>query len=167
MAKEYYDQPITDTQKWGGDASTGGLEVKGRRVQEWIKNKVSALENADITAEAKNPSAFGGFVDNVSLKNTDAGSDYIKVVYDVTRHMFFAVTLDGEVEKYHRLYDQFSVYNDGEFPNAYPYEGKIYLCETSTYAWNGEALVNTVPEPPEASEESVRNIVRNWNPEEV
>jgi hypothetical protein len=159
MAKEYYDQPINDQTKWGGDASTGGLQVKGSRVQEWIKNKISALEASDIAAEKQNPSVFGGFVNNVSLKNTDAGSDYIKVVYDTTRHMFFAVTLDGEVEKYHRQYDKWSVYNNGEFPNAYPYNGKMYLYGANVYVWDGEALLSATTV---ASEQDVRSIVSNW-----
>jgi hypothetical protein len=135
--------------------------VKGNRVQEYIKSEIADLHAADESAEKKNPSVFGGFVDNVTLKNTDAGSDYVKVVYDVTRHMFFAVTMNGETEQYHRLYDQFDIYNDGEFPNAHPYSGKLYLCETTVYVWNGEALVSTTPE---ASEEAVRDIVRNWEP---
>lgn len=164
MAKQYYDQAITDNQKWGGDSSTGGLEVKGSRVQEWIKNKVSALEGAYASAEVKNPSVFGGFVDNVSLKNTDAGSSYVKVVYDTTRHTFFAVTLDGTTEKYHRLYDKFAVYNDGEWPNSNPYSGKLYVCDTRIYLWNGETLVSPIPET--ALEESVRKIVKDWTPEQ-
>ena len=53
MAKEYYDQPISDSTKWGGDNSTGGLQVRGRRVQEWIKNKVSALESADESLDGR------------------------------------------------------------------------------------------------------------------
>ena len=162
MAKEYYDQKIGPNTDWGGDASTGHKQVKGNRVQEYIKGEIADLHAADLAAEKTNPSAFGGFVDNVTLKNSDAGSDYVKVVYDVTRHMFFAVTMNGETEQYHRLYDKFAVYNDGEFPNAYPYEDKMYLFETTVYVWNGEALVSTTPE---ASEESVRNIVKNYAPE--
>ena len=141
MAKEYYDQPITASTTWGGDSSTGGKQVRGSRVQEWIKNKVSALEGADAAAEVKNPSVFGGFVDDVSLKNTDAGSDYVKVVYDTTRHTFFAVTMDGETEKYHRIFDKFTVYNDGTWPNAYPYSGKVYVFGGNVYQWDGEELV--------------------------
>lgn len=158
MAKEYYDQKIGPNTDWGGDASTGHKQVKGSRVQEYIKGEIADLHAADKT----NPSVFGGFVDNVSLKNQDAGSDYVKVVYDVTRHMFFAVTMNGETEQYHRLYDKFAEYNDGDFPNAYPYSGKIYIYGDNTYVWNGEALVSTSAV---ASEESIRNIVKNYAPE--
>ena len=42
MAKEYYDQKINKGTKWGGDASTGGLQVKGNRVQEFIKDELAA-----------------------------------------------------------------------------------------------------------------------------
>lgn len=144
MAKEYYDQPITDNQKWGGDASTGGLQVKGSRVQAWIKSKLTALEVADADAAKNNPSVFGGFVENVSLKNTDAGSSYVKVVYDTVRHMFFAVTLENEVEKYHRQYDKWAVYNDGDFPNAKPYSGKVYVFGSTIYQWNGTKLESSI-----------------------
>ena len=41
MAKTY-DEPITKATDWGGDASTGYLEVKGSRVQEFIKNELKA-----------------------------------------------------------------------------------------------------------------------------
>ena len=105
MAKEYFDQKIDRTYDWGGDKKTGGLQVKGNRVQEYIQESLDNLGAADIASDKMNPSVFGGFVDNVTLKNQDAGSDYVKVVYDLTRHMFFAVTIENEVEKYHRLYD--------------------------------------------------------------
>ena len=168
MAKEYYHGTITDQTDWGGDNSTGGLQVGGDRIQEWIKGKVSALEGADAASEKKNPSVFGGFVDNVTLKNTDAGSDYVKVVYDTTRHTFFAVTMDGTTEKYHRLYDKFAVYNDGEWPNAHPYSGKIYVYGGNIYQWDGTQLVCSLisqeefdeifpivdPEPEEEEEEN-------------
>lgn len=140
MAKEYYDQKIGPNTDWGGDSSTGGLQVKGNRVQEYIKGEIADLHAADKKA----PSVFGGFVNNVSLKNTDAGSDYVKVVYDTTRHMFFAVTMEDEVEKYHRQYDDFSTYNEGNFPNAYPYSGKAYVYGSDIYQWDGEELTCSI-----------------------
>lgn len=143
MAREYYDQPINSQTDWGGDASTGNLQVKGSRVQEYIKGEIADLHTADGDAEKKNPSVFGGFVDDVSLKNTDAGSNYVKVVYDTTRHMFFAVTLENEVEKYHRQYDKWAVFNNGDFPNAYPYAGKVYVYGDNIYLWSSTALVNS------------------------
>ena len=164
MAREYYDQPISPSTDWGGDASTGGKQVKGNRVQEYIKGEIADLHAADAEAAKKNPSVFQGFVDDVSLKNTDAGSDYVKVVYDTTRHTFFAVTMDGETEKYHRLYDQFAEYNDGTWPNAHPYSGKLYVCDTRIYLWNGETLVSPIPET--ALEDAVRKIVKDWTPEQ-
>ena len=42
MAKEYYDQPIDRTYDWGGDRKTGWLQVKGNRVQEFIKGELNA-----------------------------------------------------------------------------------------------------------------------------
>lgn len=40
MAKEYYDKEIDESVDWGGDETTGGLQVKGNRVQEFIKNEL-------------------------------------------------------------------------------------------------------------------------------
>lgn len=42
MAKEYYDQPITAATTWGGDRTTGGKQVKGKRIQDWIKAELAA-----------------------------------------------------------------------------------------------------------------------------
>ena len=42
MAKQYYDQKINKNTDWGGDRSTGGLQVKGSRVQEFIKDELNA-----------------------------------------------------------------------------------------------------------------------------
>lgn len=41
MAKEYYDKEIDKHTDWGGDESTGGIPVNGKRVQEFIKNTFS------------------------------------------------------------------------------------------------------------------------------
>ena len=46
--KEYYDKEITDATDWGGDASTGGKKVKGNRVQEYIKKKLSAMLSCEV-----------------------------------------------------------------------------------------------------------------------
>lgn len=40
MAKKIYDEKITKATDWGGDESTGGLPVSGRRVQEFIKGEL-------------------------------------------------------------------------------------------------------------------------------
>ena len=42
MAQKTWDNEITKTQDWGGDATTNNLPVSGNRVQEFIKN---SLEN--------------------------------------------------------------------------------------------------------------------------
>lgn len=42
MAQKTWDNEITKTQDWGGDATTNNLQVSGNRVQEFIKN---SLEN--------------------------------------------------------------------------------------------------------------------------
>lgn len=64
MAKEYYHGPITDETEWNGDSSTGGLQVGGDRIQEWIKNKVSTLEDADEEIS-------GRMVDVIETANED------------------------------------------------------------------------------------------------
>lgn len=38
MAKELYDREIDKNITWGGDETTGGLPVKGKRIQDFIKN---------------------------------------------------------------------------------------------------------------------------------
>mgnify|MGYP000059643618 CR=1 FL=1 len=40
MTKKLYDEKITKATDWGGDESTGGLPVSGRRVQEYIKGEL-------------------------------------------------------------------------------------------------------------------------------
>ena len=50
MAKEYYDKKIGPTTDWGGDSSTGGLQVKGSRVQEYIKGEFKDLHDGQKTA---------------------------------------------------------------------------------------------------------------------
>lgn len=40
MGKKVYDERITASVDWGGDESTGGLPVAGRRVQEFIKEQL-------------------------------------------------------------------------------------------------------------------------------
>lgn len=40
MTKKLYDEKITKATDWGGDESTGGLPVSGRRVQEFIKGEL-------------------------------------------------------------------------------------------------------------------------------
>ena len=42
MAKKIYDEKIDKNTEWGGDASTGGLPVAGRRVQEFIKKQLNS-----------------------------------------------------------------------------------------------------------------------------
>ena len=135
----YNDIPNMQTD-WAKDPANG-KQFSGESVQKFIKGQLTSLGEDIADAEVRNPSIFGGFVDDVSLKNTDAGSNYVKIVYDVTRHMFFAVTMEGDVEKYHRQYDKWAVYNDGDFPNAYPYEGKVYVYGGNVYQFDGEALV--------------------------
>ncbi len=45
MAKKIYDEKINKDTDWGGDNSTGGLPVAGRRVQEFIKESLNNLED--------------------------------------------------------------------------------------------------------------------------
>ena len=52
MAKEYYDKKIGPETDWGGDSSTGGKQVKGSRVQEFIKEQLTiAGTQADYAKE--------------------------------------------------------------------------------------------------------------------
>ena len=157
MAKQYYDQKINKNTDWGGDASTGGLQVKGNRVQEFIKDSLNALDQ-------KSPIAFGGFVENVSPKSasTDAGSDYDMVVYDTVKHQFFAAKTVEETTTYYRKFDKFDVYNDGTYTNCHPYEGKVYVCGADVYLYDGTSLSDMKPL---ATEESVRAIVSGYAPE--
>ena len=57
MAKQYYDQPIDMNTDWGGDRSTGGLQVKGSRVQEFIKGQLTNLNNTAPRLEDNNDPA--------------------------------------------------------------------------------------------------------------
>ena len=163
MAKQYYDQPIDMNTDWGGDRSTGGLQVKGSRVQEFIKKQLQNLEDADAAAAVKNPSVFGAFVEDVSPKaaTSDAGSDYDEIVYDTVKNQFFAAKTVEEVMTYYRKFDKFEVYNDGTYSNCHPYAGKVYVCGAKTYAYDGTALVSTSKV---ATEESVRSIVSGYAP---
>lgn len=155
MAKEYFDQKIDRTYDWGGDSKTGGLQVKGNRVQEYIQDSLDALGQ-------KSPAVFAEFVDNVTVKTNNVGSDYEKIVYDTTRHAFLAAKEESGSDKYYRNYDLFADYNDGTYPNAYPYAGKVYICGGNTYVYDGTELVSTSKV---ATEESVRSIVSGYNKE--
>lgn len=44
MAKPIYNNKITRDTDWGGDASTGGAPVSGTRVQEYIKEEITTLD---------------------------------------------------------------------------------------------------------------------------
>lgn len=165
MAKQYYDQKINKNTDWGGDRSTGGLQVKGSRVQEFIKEQLQNLEDADAAAVVKNPSVFGAFVEDVSPKaaTTDAGSDYDMVVYDTVKNQFFAAKTVEEVTTYYRKFDKFDVYNDGTYTNCHPYEGKVYVCGADVYLYDGTKLSDLKPL---ATEESVRAIVSGYEPKQ-
>lgn len=164
MAKEYYDQKINKNTDWGGDTSTGGLQVKGSRIQEFIKEQLQNLEDADGAAAVKNPSVFGAFVEDVSPKSasTDAGSDYDMVVYDKVKNQFFAAKTVEEVTTYYRKFDKFEVYNDGTYSNCHPYNGKLYVCGAEVYLYDGTGLSDMKPL---STEESVRAIVSGYTPE--
>ena len=47
MSKKIYDEEIGNDVDWGGDSSTGGLPVSGRRVQENIKKRFKALNDSN------------------------------------------------------------------------------------------------------------------------
>lgn len=55
MAKEYYDQPITASTTWGGDRTTGGKQVKGKRIQDWIKAELAVSLRKE---ESDNPASL-------------------------------------------------------------------------------------------------------------
>ena len=53
MAKKIYDEKITKATDWGGDESTGGLPVSGRRVQEFIKGELGRRYGYSRVADEK------------------------------------------------------------------------------------------------------------------
>lgn len=165
MAKEYFDQKIDRTYDWGGDRKTGGLQVKGNRVQEYIQESLDNLGAEDAAAEKKNPSVFGAFVEDVNPKaaTSDAGSDYDEIVYDTVKNQFFAAKTVEEVTTYYRKFDKFDVYNDGTYTNCHPYEGKVYVCGADVYLYDGTKLSDLKPL---ATEESVRAIVSGYEPKQ-
>lgn len=159
---KYSYNEIPDMQTdWYKDPTNENKQFSGQSVQEFIKRQLRVLDGKILSAEILNPSKFDGFVDNVSLTNKNVGSDYDWIKYDTTRHMFFAVVagFDDTPDKYYRLYDKFDFYNMGEFPNAFPYDRKLYVYGTGIYLWNGEALVSVTQS---ASAQNVRGIVTDY-----
>ena len=62
MAKQYYDQKIDKNTDWGGDRSTGGLQVKGNRVQEFIKGEFDRIDEAiTVASEASVRAIVSGY----------------------------------------------------------------------------------------------------------
>lgn len=62
MAKQYYDQKINKNTDWGGDRSTGGLQVKGSRVQEFIKGEFDRIDEAiTVASEASVRAIVSGY----------------------------------------------------------------------------------------------------------
>lgn len=158
MSKQYFDQPINASTKWGGDRSTGGLQVKGRRIQEWIKAQIANLLEADssfserlggdeeaiaalVTLVAKKtPVVFNGFVLNAIEQQQSAG-EYDEVVFDTAKGYFLAVVGSGLSAKYYANFDGIEKYSEG-FRES-PFADKVYICGKDTYVWNGEELACT------------------------
>lgn len=67
MAKKIYDEKIGKSTDWGGDNSTGGLPVSGRRVQEFIKESLNTLEN-DLGNIGKSKYGYSRIVDEKFLQ---------------------------------------------------------------------------------------------------
>ena len=44
MPRPIYNSKITRATDWGGDASTGNVPVSGARVQEYIKEEITSLD---------------------------------------------------------------------------------------------------------------------------
>ena len=72
MAREYYDQKIGPNTDWGGDASTGGRQVKGNRVQEYIKGEIADLHSADEQIEG----SIAGVIETAAADHERAESDH-------------------------------------------------------------------------------------------
>lgn len=72
MAREYYDLPIGPDTDWGGDASTGGKQVKGNRVQEYIKGEIADLHSADEQIEG----SIAGVIETAAADHERAESDH-------------------------------------------------------------------------------------------
>ena len=54
MAKKVYDEPISASTDWGGDESTGGAPVSGKRVQEYIKEEISTIPRVQYYDASRN-----------------------------------------------------------------------------------------------------------------
>lgn len=52
MPKPIYNQKISRSTDWGGDASTGGAPVSGARVQEYIKEEITTLDDSKADKSA-------------------------------------------------------------------------------------------------------------------
>lgn len=74
MAKKIYDEEINEKTDWGGDESTGGAPVSGRRIQEFIKGQYNKLES-----------------DIQEIRNSLVGSDYTARI-DVSTPMYNTVS---------------------------------------------------------------------------
>lgn len=156
MSKQYYDQPINASTKWGGDSSTGGLQVKGSRVQEFIKGSLNALgaslrsiadrlealdgndgvvQQLNNLIPAKAPAAFDGFVNDVTLKDGFPLS-IDGVVFDTSLKCFLG-RKDGS---YYSDFTGREKYAGS--PLAHPYVEKTYICDNGIYVWDGTVLTN-------------------------
>lgn len=153
---------------WGDDPTNGHKQFAGEMVQDFIKRQITRLDNTDAETAKKAPSAFHGFVDDVRISETGSKlTEYDKIVYDRTKKAFLALKVEDDVEKYFSNFDRFEEYNNGEFPNARPYQGKMYAYGVEVYMYNGSfvSITQNVAPDAEASEADVVAIVTDYVPE--
>ncbi len=163
MAKQYYDQPITASTDWGGDHSTGGLQVKGSRVQQFIKETLAALGQTLTAAVSRldaldgeegavalleeliNSSVlarFDGFVDGVTA-NDQSTTVVNGVVYDIDKGYFLGYRKVSGTTTYYKEWPTRANYADS--PEHTPYTSKLFYHEGTTYVYDAGAggLVHT------------------------
>lgn len=70
MAKKIYDEEINEKTDWGGDESTGGAPVSGRRIQEFIKGQLAESKSKSDKLES----------DIQKIQDSLAGSDYTATI---------------------------------------------------------------------------------------
>ena len=87
MAKKFYDEDITLSTDWGGDASTGNLPVSGNKVQKVIKESI----NSKVGYVGRVEKSGQGFY--VLTRDEDIFNKYVETISD--ENPFGDLTMDG------------------------------------------------------------------------
>ena len=89
MAKKFYDEDITLSTDWGGDASTGNLPVSGNKVQKVIKESI----NSKVGYVGRVEKSGQGFY--VLTRDEDIFNKYVETISD--ENPFGDLTMDGVI----------------------------------------------------------------------